>query len=192
MWGAFHPVVVVPPRAASWRCRIAAVKAANGRTNLASTNTCWISDPVTVGRFWSRNDPRFFTRIGPGFANRSPTLHDVRACVFLGTSPTRHSLPASESDVTPPPAMTRQLRHSLRDHFGFHRFRPGQIEAIGAAMSGRDTLVLMPTGSGKKRLLSAPRPRTRRDDDRCQSAHRADEGSGRPAPRARRRRRGGE
>jgi ATP-dependent DNA helicase RecQ len=41
------------------------------------------------------------------------------------------------------------LRDRLRDHFGFRKFRPGQAEAVDSALAGRDTLVVMPTGSGK-------------------------------------------
>ena len=41
------------------------------------------------------------------------------------------------------------LRTPLRDLFGFDAFRPGQEEVVRAAVEGRDTLALMPTGSGK-------------------------------------------
>jgi len=37
----------------------------------------------------------------------------------------------------------------LRDLFGFPEFRPGQEDVVRAAVEGRDTLALMPTGSGK-------------------------------------------
>jgi ATP-dependent DNA helicase RecQ len=40
-------------------------------------------------------------------------------------------------------------RSLLSDRFGHADFRPGQWEPIGALLSGRDTLVVMPTGSGK-------------------------------------------
>src|SRR5881227_1626288 len=41
------------------------------------------------------------------------------------------------------------LRDRIRDYFGFRKFRPGQAEAVNSALQGRDTLVVMPTGSGK-------------------------------------------
>src|SRR5277367_1672828 len=41
------------------------------------------------------------------------------------------------------------LRDRIRDYFGFRKFRPGQAEAVDSALQGRDTLVVMPTGSGK-------------------------------------------
>jgi ATP-dependent DNA helicase RecQ len=37
----------------------------------------------------------------------------------------------------------------IREYFGFHKFRPGQETAVNSALAGRDTLVVMPTGSGK-------------------------------------------
>jgi ATP-dependent DNA helicase RecQ len=42
-----------------------------------------------------------------------------------------------------------QLRHALKDLFGFDDFRPGQELVVRAAVEGRDTLALMPTGAGK-------------------------------------------
>ncbi len=49
-----------------------------------------------------------------------------------------------------------RLREKLREHFGFRRFRPGQLEAVRAAMAGRDTVVVMPTGSGKSVCFQLP------------------------------------
>ena len=42
-----------------------------------------------------------------------------------------------------------ELRPALRRLFGFGDFRPGQEQVVRAAVDGRDTLALMPTGSGK-------------------------------------------
>ncbi|HET6684773.1 MAG TPA: ATP-dependent DNA helicase RecQ [Gaiella sp.] len=41
------------------------------------------------------------------------------------------------------------LRPELRSLFGFDEFRPGQEAVVRAALAGRDTLALMPTGAGK-------------------------------------------
>ena len=41
------------------------------------------------------------------------------------------------------------LRTELRRLFGFEDFREGQEQVVRAAVEGRDTLALMPTGSGK-------------------------------------------
>jgi ATP-dependent DNA helicase RecQ len=48
------------------------------------------------------------------------------------------------------------LTAKLREHFGFRRFRPGQEAAVRSALAGRDTLVLMPTGSGKSLCFQLP------------------------------------
>src|SRR5436853_955732 len=45
---------------------------------------------------------------------------------------------------------------ALSSHFGFEAFRPGQREAVDAALAGRDVLVVMPTGSGKSLCYQLP------------------------------------
>jgi ATP-dependent DNA helicase RecQ len=47
-------------------------------------------------------------------------------------------------------------RDTLRDTFGFEQFRPGQAEAVGAALADRDALVVMPTGAGKSLCYQLP------------------------------------
>jgi ATP-dependent DNA helicase RecQ len=45
---------------------------------------------------------------------------------------------------------------SLHDHFGFAEFREGQREVIAAILSGKDAVVVMPTGSGKSLCYQLP------------------------------------
>ena len=45
---------------------------------------------------------------------------------------------------------------ALRAHFGHNEFRPGQREAIDAALGGRDVLLVMPTGAGKSVCYQLP------------------------------------
>ena len=47
-------------------------------------------------------------------------------------------------------------RQVLGDVFGFEQFRPGQEAAIGALLSGRNVLTVMPTGSGKSLCFQIP------------------------------------
>ena len=47
-------------------------------------------------------------------------------------------------------------REALRRLFGFEDFRPGQAEAVAAALQDRDALVVMPTGSGKSLCYQLP------------------------------------
>ena len=48
------------------------------------------------------------------------------------------------------------LVDTLRDRFGLESFRPGQADIIRAVLSGRDTLAVMPTGSGKSLVYQLP------------------------------------
>ncbi len=45
--------------------------------------------------------------------------------------------------------MIENLNSHLYKYFGFSSFRPGQLEAIRSLLDGQNTLVVMPTGSGK-------------------------------------------
>ena len=50
----------------------------------------------------------------------------------------------------------KELKNTMRKVFGLDTFRPGQEEVIAALLSGRDTLAIMPTGSGKSLCYQLP------------------------------------
>ncbi len=63
----------------------------------------------------------------------------------------RELVDAQAGDTVPPPAPEGLLRR-----FGLGTFRAGQREAVAAALAGRDTLVVMPTGAGKSLCYQLP------------------------------------
>ncbi len=67
--------------------------------------------------------------------------HEVRDGTCVRPTARLDSNGVSHASSTEPRAARRL--------FGFADFRPGQEEVVRAAVAGRDTLALMPTGSGK-------------------------------------------
>ena len=52
--------------------------------------------------------------------------------------------------------MLPEAREVLAEVFGYPDFRPGQADAVAAVLSGRDAVVLLPTGSGKSICYQVP------------------------------------
>src|SRR4051794_21300368 len=44
------------------------------------------------------------------------------------------------------------MNRLVRDRLGLKALRPGQAEAMDAVLAGRDTLAVLPTGSGKSAI----------------------------------------
>ena len=53
--------------------------------------------------------------------------------------------------------MTTQILHdTLKENFGFEKFRPNQEDIINCILAGQDTVAIMPTGGGKSICFQLP------------------------------------
>ena len=63
---------------------------------------------------------------------------------------------ATAAPETPPKKPGKKIQRLLRTVFGVARLRTGQQEVIDSVLDGRDTLAIMPTGSGKSLCYQIP------------------------------------
>lgn len=68
----------------------------------------------------------------------------------------RNSEPVAEPEHLTQKEYYPKVKKALNETFGLQSFRPKQLDAIAAAMEGRDVFVLFPTGSGKSLTFQIP------------------------------------
>jgi DNA topoisomerase-3 len=130
-----------------------------------------VKSPAMTGQ-WEA----FLKRIEKGNAQLTPFIHGIEQYVrdVIGKTnaperpPAYAAAAASGGEIvtrnataTPAPIRTREhrsgtLREVLKNCFGFENFRPTQEEVCNVVTSGKDVLLVMPTGSGKSLCYQLP------------------------------------
>ncbi|KCV72727.1 hypothetical protein H696_00305 [Fonticula alba] len=121
--------------------------------NLSTANFSPSNDSLNAG---TTSEPEFDVAFDAEFnqANRSmPTFAPSWKATLLSTTATT----AHPTHPSPPRvADWAHIDHALSSHFQLSSLRPMQRQAIEAHIQGKDSLVLLPTGSGKSICYQLP------------------------------------
>ena len=104
-----------------------------------------VKSPLMTGQWEAR-----LKRIERGAAELGPFLEGIED--YVREVVRRVLSPGGEKETAP----GRSILDVLRDSFGYSSFRANQEEACRAAVSGKDVLLVMPTGSGKSLCYQLP------------------------------------
>jgi|GEM_PF-6509857 len=163
-WGSDQPRVVIQvdgkyasvatQAVAQWHALMRAAEAIWGLEEELSLTLPQMSVAVNEGRsnmFTVRIDPAAATYIPADQPDLGSTYAIRRACfpVDLGWDAWCEQLVSSERTRPPAPPPENALLHVLQRVFAKQSFRPGQLDAIRAAVTYEEALILFPTGYGK-------------------------------------------
>jgi ATP-dependent DNA helicase RecQ len=122
---------------------------------LADSRRALQAEVEALARAWEGGDPD-----DPGLrsdcARRVHALRDRwrEAPLLFGPELVARLRALAEALARPPGAGA--ARRVLQEVFGHRAFRPGQAEIVGAVLSGRDCVGVMPTGAGKSLTYQIP------------------------------------
>ena len=76
--------------------------------------------------------------------------------MLLPRSQAQYNVPDDDKIYTATCLTKQSPLELLQNVFGLKEFKPGQKEAINAILSGRDSIVLIPTGGGRTVVYALP------------------------------------
>ncbi|MGA3122178.1 MAG: DNA topoisomerase 3 [Polyangiaceae bacterium] len=150
-----HERVKSPAMTGEWESKLARIERGDGNlANFMREIEIYVRDvvaSVAAGAATSADPDR-----APVGSPTRRTVRDVVASVGSGTASSADPDRAANGSPTRRTARSSDLGVLLRESFGFSSFRPYQENVCVAAATGKDVLLVMPTGAGKSLCYQLP------------------------------------